>query len=405
MERLKILHIITRLDKGGSAENTLLTAMGLNKDVYQVDILAGYSKNPPSENEVLAIAQGVGVARIDHLIRDVNLRKDLVALWKIFRHIRRGKYHLVHTHTSKAGFMGRIAARLAGIRAIVHTPHGHVFHGYFPPAKTKVFILLERFCMRLTSALITLTEKGKQEHLAVGIGPSHRIMAIPSGVPLSPYLRPSVPLNTARLELGIPTDRFVVGTIARLVPVKNHALLVAAAPLCIAKAPNILFVFVGGGPLEKRLQTEISFKGLSPYFQFFGWRNDITSFLTASDLFALPSLNEGMGRAFVEAQANGVPVIGPRVGGVPDVIKEGKTGLLIDPQNPQDLANAIIELQRDPQRRKQMAVACREWVNPQFSVEKMVETIDGLYRSLLKGKVASTWVRQAHQPPFSHRKY
>jgi len=232
--------------------------------------------------------------------------------------------------------------------------------------------------------LITLTESGKREHLAVGIGPGTRITAIASGIELKPFLNNQTSKSEARQRLGINESRFVVGSIARLVSIKNHRVIVEAAPACVTQAPDILFVFVGDGPRRAELERRVAQLCLQRFFKFQGWRNDVEAILPAFDVFAMPSLNEGMGRAFVEAQACGIPVIGSRVGGVPDVIREGETGLLVDPAKSEELSTAILGLYGDAQRRTVMSRTCRDWVAPRFSAERMVERIDGLYRSLLE---------------------
>lgn len=382
--KLRVLHVITRLDLGGSAENTLLTVIGLDKTRYSVDLVCGPSDNPPSANEKRAADAGVTIARLPGLVRSISPLKDAAALFTLYRLVKRGRYDIVHTHTSKAGIPGRIAAKMAGVSLVVHTPHGHIFYGYFSGLLTKVFVLLERAVMKVTNAQITLTQHEKDDYLERGIGPSHRIHPIASGIELEPYLRAGDNRGKVRSELGLSDSDFAVGTVARLVPVKNHDLIVSAAALLKEKAPDIKFVFVGDGELRAPVQERVNTLGLTENVVFAGWRSDIPDVLSAFDLFAMCSKNEGMGRAFIEAQSVGLQVIGTRVGGVPEVLLEGETGFLVEPDDAEALARRILELYDKREMLPRAAAKCREWVNPRFGAQMMVERIDALYQQLVR---------------------
>jgi glycosyltransferase involved in cell wall biosynthesis len=379
---LKICHVITRLDCGGSAENTLLTAIGLRGRGFTVDIICGRSDNPPSPRENDALAQGVGIIRINDLVRPISPLRDTIALLRLARLLKARGYDLLHTHTSKAGIIGRIAGYMAKVPVIVHTPHGHIFYGYFSALLTLIFTWLERIVTRKTHALITLTKKEKQDYLARAIGRPERMYPILSGIDLAPYREQRTGRAERRALLGIGQSDFVVGTVARLVQVKNHALIIDAAALIKDCCPGMRFVFVGDGDLRDSLTSRIRLLGMEPRFIFLGWRNDIPECLSAFDLFVMCSHNEGMGRAFIEAQAGGIPVIGSRVGGVEEAIVEGKTGFLVDPTDPCDLAAVLERLYNDRTLLTRMAQACRAFVDPTFSKETMVAAIDNLYCGL-----------------------
>jgi len=378
----KICHIITRLDLGGSAENTLLTAIGLQSRGYRVDVVCGNSENPASPNEERAAACGVRIIRIAELVRPISPIRDLRALIRLLFLLRRNHYDLLHTHTSKAGIVGRIAGYLARVPVVVHTPHGHIFYGYFSTLMTGVFTRLERIVTRGTHALITLTNKEKEDYLKRTIGTAGRIYPILSGIDLSAYQSIAGQRDQIRISLGLSSAHFVVGTVARLVPVKNHALIIDAAALLKERAPEVRFVFVGDGELRTPLEQRAARAGVSSAIMFLGWRNDIAACLAAFDLFVMCSHNEGMGRAFIEAQACGVPVVGSRVGGVEEALCEGVTGFLVDPEKPAELAGVIERCLRDRALLERMSVACRRFVNPTFSCETMVNAIDRLYRTL-----------------------
>jgi glycosyltransferase involved in cell wall biosynthesis len=382
MKPTKICHIITRLDLGGSAENTLLTAIGLRSRGYAVDLICGKTDNPPSQSEIKALDCGVRIIRINELVRPIAPVSDALALIRLIRLMRENRYDLIHTHTSKAGIVGRIAGAIAGVPIIVHTPHGHIFYGYFSSMLTAVFTWLERIVTKKTHALITLTNKEKQDYLDRNIGIPDRIHPILSGIDLAPYLAPKPCRIGFRESIGLAPSNFVVGTVARLVQVKNHALIIAAAAIIKDRCPLMRFVFVGDGELRTQLESRIRSLGLENRFVFLGWRNDIPECLAALDLFVMCSHNEGMGRAFIEAQASGVPVIGSRVGGVEEAIAEGKTGFLVDPENTEELAKVFERVYTDRQLLARMSGACRVHVDPAFGKEVMVDRIDALYRSL-----------------------
>jgi glycosyltransferase involved in cell wall biosynthesis len=383
---LKIAHIITRLDLGGSSENTLLTALGLAKMGHEVSIVCGMSENPPSENEVKAASAGIGIIRLPTFIRDISPLKDLATLAKLYRILRRGGFDLVHTHTSKAGILGRVAARWAGIRCIVHTPHGHIFYGYFSRPLSRFFIFLEWLTMFRTDALVTLTKREKEDYLNVGIGPASRIHPIFSGIELAPLLSAGDERAAIRAGFGLEESHFVCGTVARLVEVKNHSAIIHAAAQLKAHAAGLRFVFIGDGELRPALEALAQAEGVSGMFIFTGWRRDIPALLSAFDAFVMVSLNEGMGRAFVEAQAAGLPVIGSRVGGIPEVLIEDETGFLVDPNDSTTLAHFIERLYTDKGTLDRMAAACRSWVYPRFSDGVMVNAIETLYCGILAAK-------------------
>jgi glycosyltransferase involved in cell wall biosynthesis len=386
MARLRILHVITRLDLGGSAETTLLTALGMAKKGYNIDIICGYSDNPPSANEKIAMDCGVSIIRMKDLVRNPSIIHDSIALFLLYRYIRKHRFDLVHTHTSKAGILGRIAAKLANTKCIVHTPHGHIFYGYFSQFVTGIFIYLERFVGLFTDAQITLTNREKHDYFLKGIGLQENIFPIFSGIELAPFLHPARSPHEMRASLGLSETCFVAGTVARLVTVKNHALIVAAAARLKNTCSNIRYVFVGDGELRDSLIARASEAGVRDRFVFAGWRSDIPDLLGAFDIFIMCSKNEGMGRAFVEAQAAGVPVIGTRVGGVEEVIDEGRTGYLVDPDDVDGLAEKIELLYSRRDHRKALSEACKAWVNPKFSAAVMVDEIDKVYRRVLEEK-------------------
>jgi glycosyltransferase involved in cell wall biosynthesis len=385
----RILHVITRLDLGGSAENTLLTAIGLAERGYEAAIIAGPSSNPPSATEKTALEKGVRIERLPSLLRNISLFNDSAALLALYSRIKNGRYDCVHTHTSKAGILGRIAARMAGTPVIVHTAHGHIFYGYFSRLLTMIFVVIERFIFPFTDIMIMLTDQEKKETLHRKIGSNERMVRILSGVDLAPFcLVTKADRASAIAALGLLEADFIVGTVARLVTVKNHAVIVAAAEKIKESHPDIRFVFVGDGDLQNGLKERVVAAKLEKNVLFAGWKNreELLAILPAFDIFALCSINEGMGRAFIEAQAAGVPVIGSRVCGIPEVIKEGETGFCVALNDIDALVEKIVWMHNNKGKLAIMGAMGRAWAQKHFSKEIMVEKIDRVYQDLFRKK-------------------
>ena len=269
----------------------------------------------------------------------------------------------MHTHTSKAGALGRLAASLANLQTakpavIIHTPHGHLLYGYYGPVKTFVFRLAERFLAAFTDHFIALTEGEKRESAAAGIGYPEKWTVIHSGVELR---TPAVPAR--KLDLGFAADEVVIGTVARLEPVKGVEYFIRAAALLKESIPavKLRFVVIGGGELETNLRSLADSLGLEKTVLFTGFRDDAAALLGALDIYAQPSLNEAMGRAPLEAQAQGLPVVASAVCGLPDILKEGVTGLLVKPGDPAALAAALETLALSRELRARMGAAARAW--------------------------------------------
>jgi glycosyltransferase involved in cell wall biosynthesis len=368
-----VLHIITRLDPGGSSENTLITVAGLDRSRYRPSLMTG-----PSVERVDALL-------VPHLGRKIHPLNDLLAFGEIYRKIRHGRYTIVHTHSSKAGILGRWAAWLAGVPIIVHTPHGHVFYGYYGRVLSHLFILLERLTARITDKIITLTTQGIREHVERRIAPREKFISIHSGVDLARYSGPRPEPIITRKQLGLSPDWPVVGSVGRFEPVKGYDTLLEAAALLRARQPKAQFLLAGEGEEEARLKRLAKELGIEDRVLFLGWQKEIPEILSALDLFVLPSRNEGMGRTLVEAMAMGKPIVATRVGGVPEVLGEGEVGLLVPPDDPVQLSQAIEQLLTDTELAKKLGAAGVRRA-PVYSAERMVTEIESLYQTLLLEK-------------------
>ncbi len=393
--RIKILHIITRQDKGGSAENTLLTVLGLNKENYDVTLVKGatlesvmsYEERSANEMDLKKASDcGVKIITISELVRRISPLNDLKAFIKLISIIKNGRYQIVHTHTSKAGILGRWAAWLCRTPIIVHTPHGHIFYGYYGRLKTGIFIIIERITAFITDRIITLTEREKQEHIAFKIASSQKFITIHSGVETKRFLE-ITPEDTKRIkkEFNIKEDCLVVGTVGRLVEVKGHKYLIQAAHKILKRIQNyrsIKFIIVGDGPLMADLKREANLLGISESVIFTGWRNDVPAVMSVFDIFVLPSLNEGMGKVLIEAMLLKKPIIASRAGGIPDLIKDGENGIIIKPSSPDELTDAIIALLKSEDKRKKMGDNGRI-IAESYGDKAMVEKLEGVYEDII----------------------
>lgn len=395
LEKIKVLHVITRLDKGGSAQNTFLTLLGLKEQNFESSLITGLSlESEMRQEEIKAVekdiqrleSKGIELVRCPSLVRKINIIKDLRAFFNIWKIIKKNKPLIVHTHTSKAGLLGRLAAKLARVPIIAHTPHGHVFFGYFRRFKTKIFVILEKIASRITDRIVALTEREKQDHVLFKIAKEDKFAVIHSGVELNELQElSSKGKQNFKKELGIPENSFVVGTIGRLVPVKGPEFLVEAAKYIILKHPTTYFIFGGDGYLEEGLKKKAIELGVQNNIIFLGWRADVSRIISLYDIFALPSLNEGMGRVLVEAMALGKPIVASNIGGIPDLVSHGKNGFLVSPKNPGQLAKYIQILIADKEKRESMGKKGKE-IAQNFSKEIMVDRIIELYKELMTKK-------------------
>ena len=339
------LHVITRLTLGGSAENTIAGMVALEAAGYAGPLAVGLAASDAASIDD-ARRRGIALLDVPALGREVGVRDAavLLHLWRLMRALRP---RIVHTHTSKAGFVGRLAARLAGIPAVIHQPHGHIFYGYYGARRTGFYVGLERLAARWADRIVTLTERGTDEHLARGIGHRAQYRTVPSGVATA-ALRAAAPTRgAARARLDIAPDAFVIVGLGRLVPVKGFDMLIAALPAIAAAVPSTRVMLIGDGPERGALEAQAAALGVRARLTVLGATPDVGACLAAADVLAAPSRNEGMGRALVEAMALGVPVVAAEVGGIPAVVADRETGRLVPPGDVGALAEALIELGQD----------------------------------------------------------
>ena len=381
-----MLRIIARLNVGGPAIQAITLTKELKRHGYDTTLLRGREGEREGSMDSLAEALDVHPVLVPSLGRAIRPLADLKALMAIRRTIRRERPSIIHTHTAKAGALGRIAALTTHPRPrlIVHTFHGHVLSGYFTSRSERFFAYLERLLARRTDVLVAVSEEVREELLQLGIGEEQQLRVVPLGFDLERFSMSDEDSGAARSRvrdgLGVDRDAPLVTIVARLVPIKRIDLFLRAGLRVVQEVPNARFCIAGDGELADQLKTSSAGRELGDRAVWTGFRDDTPSIYAASDVVALSSDNEGTPVSLIEALASGRGVVGTRVGGVPSVVTDGETGLLVPPNDPVGLAAAITSLIRDPDRCRRMGDRGRTDVVARFSLERLVTDIVGLYR-------------------------
>jgi glycosyltransferase involved in cell wall biosynthesis len=382
---IRVLHVITRMIVGGAQENTLLSVEGLNNlPTYDVALVSGVDRGP--EGDLVArTRQTTDLVLIPELARNVNPIADSVALFKLYSLIKKGRYHIVHTHLAKAGVLGRIAAWLARTPIIVHGLHGLVFHEYQPWLVNRTWWAVQKIVGPITDHYISVSSVISQKAIEAGIASTDNLTTVYSGMELDWFLNADVDPETVRRQLGIPDNAPVVGKIARMVSIKNHDALLDAAPEIIARYPDVRFLLVGDGPLLGHLRSRAKQMGITEQVVFAGLvpRERIPEMLSVMDVLAHTALYEGLPRVLAQALAMGKPCVAYDADGAREVVVAGETGYLVHPGDTVGLALAVNQLLEDPQLRARMGEAGRRRVDPAFRAETMVQQIDRVYQDLM----------------------
>jgi glycosyltransferase involved in cell wall biosynthesis len=381
---LRVLHIITRLIVGGAQENTLLTCEGLAAmPEYEVTLASGIDRGP--EGDLLDRARkSVNLVLVPELGRAISPIADIRALWKLYRLIRRGRYHIVHTHSSKAGVLGRIAAKMAGTPLIVHTLHSLVFHEYQPWIVNRTWWMVKKICAPMTDHFLSVSSIISQKAINAGIDRPEKFTTVYSGMELDWFLNSTADGAAVRREFGIHEDAPVVGKIARLFPLKGHDELMDAAPEIVRRIPNVRFFLIGDGILYDHLRERARAAGILDNFVFAGLiqRERIPEMLAAMDVVVHTSLREGLARVLPQALAMGKPCVSFDIDGAPEAVLDGETGYLVRAYDNETLADRISKLLADPELRATMGANGRRHVDPAWRTETMVAGTAAVYRML-----------------------
>ena len=395
---IRVLRAITRLNIGGPAIHAILLTEALDDGMVFASTLVAGTTAPHEGNMLdLAAAHRVEPVLLPALGREISPADDLVALASMVQLMRRLKPDVVHTHMAKAGTVGRLAAHICGVPLIVHTYHGHVFHSYFGRLKTRVFLTIERALALATDRIIVLGDGQRNEIASYGVAPATKLEPIRLGLELRQFLDAEQARGSLRRELGIPATTPLIGIVARLVPVKAHETFFEAAQHVLKMEPEARFLVIGDGERRAELEAMVKQLGIEDAMSFLGWRRDMRAVYADLDVVALTSLNEGSPVALIEALASARPVVSTGVGGVPEVVMNGVTGLTVPPSNPEAMAGAILSLWREPELAQRLANAGRRHVYPRYDASRLVDDVRTLYLRELasRGRALPTYSQGA----------
>jgi glycosyltransferase involved in cell wall biosynthesis len=409
---MKIVRIIARLNVGGPARHVVWLTAGLRKPETESLLVAGTVPDGEDDMSYFAAANEVTPIHIAEMSREISFR-DAISIWKLYRLLLRERPDIVHTHTAKAGTVGRIAAIMYRWLTrsslwgqprqckIVHTYHGHIFHSYYGPLKTRLFLLIEKTLARaITDRIVVVSEQQRREiNETFGVGTRNQFVVIPLGLDLSEFAGWQIRRNSFRTELGAEATEILVGIVGRLTEVKNHDLFLNAIKLFKTNHhtnSRVRFVIIGDGALRQALQQKVESAGIAAAVTFAGNRRDPQNFYPALDIVALTSLNEGTPLTLIEAMANARPVIATAVGGVVDLLGEPAAevlpegyficprGLRVRSGDATALAAGLARLVADEQLRREFGERGLQFVEQHYSRERLLSDVSGLYDELMR---------------------
>lgn len=384
-KKLKIVRIIARLNIGGPAIHVTLLTEKLRQPPYDYECALVVGPVPKTEGDMTYFAESRGVEPIivPELGRSIHPLRDLVTVWKLVRLLRQHKPDIVHTHTMKAGFVGRIAARLAGVPVIFHTAHGLSFQGYWGKRVTQLFINLERIAAWSGDRLVTLTESLRDELVNVyHVSRAEKTVVLPLGLDLGRFAETPRRAGTFRASYSIPDDAPLVAVVGRLVPIKNHDLFLRAALRLHEMRPDARLMIIGDGELREGLEAQVDALGLRQSVIFTGWIKDLAPVYSDLDAVVISSLNEGTPVSLIEAMAAGCPVVSTAVGGVPDLLKGGQLGLLVPSRDETALADAMLRVIEHPPDTEET----RQTILARYHIDRLVRELHDLYQEVWKAK-------------------
>lgn len=377
--RIRIARVITRLNVGGPSLQAMLLTKRLDPQRYATILVCGVPGEREGDMLALRPESGVEPIVLPGLQREISPLDDLRTLWQLIRIFRTYRPDVVHTHLAKAGVLGRIAARLTGVPVVIHTFHGNVLRGYFSAGRSRAFTFIERFMARLSTCVIAISAEQCRQLEELHIAPKDRIVELPLGLDLRPFLSGSP--GTLRRELDLAAGSELVGIVARLVPIKRIDVFLDAAAILSARRPDVTYVVIGDGPLRQALEDRVRRDGSR--IRFLGWRADLPSVYADLDVVALTSDNEGTPVSVIEGLVAGRAVVATDVGGVRDVIGGPEAGRIVPPDDPGAVANAIEELLGDADLRARLGAAGRARVFPAYDVTTLVQRVSDLYEERL----------------------
>lgn len=381
--KIRVLHIITRMIPGGADENTLQTVLLLDKARFTVDLIAGGQ----SDEMMLRRVENCRVVILPELVRNPSLSCDIKSFIKIMRIIRHEKYHIVHTHTAKAGILGRMAAWLCRTPIIVHTLHGTTFHRAMHASEAFFYRILERLTACITDQLVSVGDDLRQIYLNAGVGKPEQYVTIRSGFEISRFRLSDAEIalrrRKIRRELGISDAAYVIGSASRLEPRKGQYYFIQSAQQLLSKYPDLVFILAGDGPSAEELRTLAQSLRIANKIHFLGHRKDIEDVMSAMDVFVLSSLWEGLPQVLVQAAALGRPIVSFDAEGAKEIVHGGENGFVVPRGDENALTESLAYLISHPQRAREMGLRGRRFIGAEYDKEIMVRRIDELYSELL----------------------
>jgi glycosyltransferase involved in cell wall biosynthesis len=389
-EPIRVLRVIARLNMGGPAIHVANLAAGLETRGYHTTLVAGSLARGEDSMAFLAEELGVSVVSVPEIQREISALPDARSAFRVAEIIRDTRPHILHTHTAKAGAIARAAALLAGNarpQVVVHTFHGHVLKGYFDATRTAVFRQVERTLARASDALVAVSPEVRDDLIELGVAPPEKFVVVRLGIPLGERLDDDSANVDFRRLYGIGRDAFVVGWVGRMTGVKDTGAVLHTLAALRARGVDAVACLVGDGPDREPLEQLAHDLHVARSCFFVGYQTDVAGYYRLFDAFFLPSVNEGTPVSAIEALASGTPVVANRVGGVPDVVRDGLDGYLVEAGDTEGAAERLSRLAGDTRLREQMGESGRARVRDRYSVARLVDDVDRLYRSLLDSKL------------------
>ena len=378
----KVVHLITLLELGGAQGNTIHTVQSLPPSKFETFLWCGRGAYWDSEMKE-RLGQGARLSFFSHLVRDIHPIYDLLVIWDLVRELKKLRPSILHTHSSKAGIVGRLAGKLAGVPTIIHTFHGFGFNKQQHPWVRFIYVLLEKWAAKWSTALIFVSEANRAEAGTLNIGAAHQYHLIRSGIPLK-QLRKISQEEVAvkyKTELQIPMNDKIIITISAFKPQKNLTDFVEMAARIAELEKNVTFVIIGDGEQRNMLNKRIQDKNLTSRFRMLGWRTDASMIMAASDIFVLTSLWEGLPRALVEALVLGKPAVCYETDGVMDILPKGG-GVVVKQKDVVILADQILSLLKNKDLYQTLSQQAKNLITDDFDIDEMVNQQEQLYDQL-----------------------
>ena len=381
--KIRILHLHTLPIVSGSGINTFLSMKGMDKTKYDVELGCA----PGGRLIQLVESHGMKVRKVKNFVQPLNPVKDLFALIELTLFLKKNRYNIIHTHNSKAGFIGRLAGTLAAVPIIVHTVHGFSFHDQEPFWKRTLLLNVERLASRWCDKMVFISQPLIDWALKESVVKPEKTVKIYSGIELEKF-QPATKEEKNRLKSGWGLESVdpVIGIVSKLWDGKGHGILIRAFEKLIDDLPNAKLVIVGEGYLKNELVRRVSKNGLNKKVLFTGFQSNVRDIVACFDVVVLPSFFEGMGRVLLEAMAMEKPLVGTRVGGIPDLIEDSVNGFLVEPGNVKQLEESMLKILKDKKLAQNMGLAGRKKIQTQYSAEYMVQAIETVYYTLLMEK-------------------